>query len=172
MMPVVRRLTFTAACLVLLTQAAHGFVRNAGVAVGRPFGTRLHLFDFLNQGKIALVKQLAGDYDAQAVRSRLDNMINDNPVLMLSFTTCPYCIKAKACLDEKGAKYKAVELDVDDMGKAMRAELGDLVGRTSMPAIWIDGKFVGGCNDGPMGGVLSLNANGQLDAMLKEVGAV
>eukprot|EP00804_Cyclotella_cryptica_P021153 CCRYP_001469-RA/>CCRYP_001469-RA protein AED:0.11 eAED:0.11 QI:0/-1/0/1/-1/0/1/0/71 len=24
---------------------------------------------------------------------------------MLSFTTCPYCIKAKAILDEKGAKY-------------------------------------------------------------------
>ena len=49
--------------------------------------TTLGLFNFLNQGKKALVKSLAGDYDAVAIRARIDSLVADNPVLMLSFTT-------------------------------------------------------------------------------------
>lgn len=40
-----------------------------------------------------------------------------------------------------------LELDTDEDGKAIRAEMADFVGRTSVPAIWIGGEFVGGCND-------------------------
>ncbi|EEC49360.1 predicted protein, partial [Phaeodactylum tricornutum CCAP 1055/1] len=72
-------------------------------------------------------------------------LIKENSVLMLSFTTCPFCVKAKQVLDAKNAKYVAVELDMDPEGKAIRAEMGELLGRTSVPAVWIDGKFVGGC---------------------------
>jgi glutaredoxin len=53
-------------------------------------------------------------------------------------------IKAKGVLDGLGAKYTVVELDTDPDGKAIRAEMADMVGRTSVPAIWIDSKFVGG----------------------------
>lgn len=130
------------------------------------------VMDFLNEGKKNLVKSLAGDYDADAIRVRTDGLINDNPVLMLSFTTCPFCIKAKGVLDEMNAKYTVVELDADPDGKAIRAEMADLVGRTSVPAIWIGQKFVGGCNDGPMGGVVKLSDEGKLEAMLQEVGAI
>lgn len=65
-----------------------------------------------------------------------------------------------------------VELDADPDGKALRAEMGGLLGRTSVPAIWIDGKFVGGCNDGPMGGLLKLDESGELDGMLSAIGAI
>jgi glutaredoxin len=75
-------------------------------------------------------------------------------------------------LDGIGAKYTVVELDTDPDGKAIRAEMADLVGRTSVPAIWIGGKFVGGCNDGPMGGVITLSESGELDGLLKGVGAL
>ncbi len=44
--------------------------------------------------------------------------------------------KAKALLDEKGARYTVIELDQEADGKAIRAELGEIVGRTSVPAIW------------------------------------
>ena len=50
--------------------------------------------------------------------------------------------------------------------------MADLIGRTSVPAIWIGGKFVGGCNDGPMGGVVKLNESGELQTMLQGVGAL
>lgn len=74
--------------------------------------------------------------------------------------------------DAYNAKYTVIELTGDPDGKALRAELGALVGRTSVPAIWIDGKFVGGCNDGPMGGIMNLHESGKLLDMLQNVGAV
>ena len=40
----------------------------------------------LNEGKKALVKSLAGEYDEAEVRAKLDGYINDEAVLMLSFT--------------------------------------------------------------------------------------
>ena len=50
------------------------------------FPASLSLVGYLSK-KVGLVKSLAGDYDADAVRGKLDNMVADNPVLMLSFTT-------------------------------------------------------------------------------------
>jgi len=38
-----------------------------------------------NDGKKALVKMLAGEYDSPAVRAKLMGLIQDEPVLMLSF---------------------------------------------------------------------------------------
>ena len=86
---------------------------------------------------------------------------------------CTKCtIPAKEILDEKGAKYTVIELDQEADGKAIRAEMGDMLGRTSVPAIWIDSTFIGGCNDGPLGGINNLNSNGELDGMLKAAGAL
>uniref|UniRef100_A0A7S4HLH9 Plastid lipid-associated protein/fibrillin conserved domain-containing protein n=1 Tax=Odontella aurita TaxID=265563 RepID=A0A7S4HLH9_9STRA len=39
----------------------------------------------LNEGKKALVRSLAGDYDKQTIRAKLNGLIEDNSVLMLSF---------------------------------------------------------------------------------------
>jgi hypothetical protein len=45
------------------------------------------VMNFFNDGKKALVKSLAGDYDAVSIRARIDGLVADNPVLMFSFTT-------------------------------------------------------------------------------------
>jgi glutaredoxin 3 len=126
----------------------------------------------LNEGKKAVVKALAGEYDKEATRAKLEGLITGNPVLMLSFTTCPFCLKAKSVLDQKGVKYQTVELDVEPDGGAIRAEMADMIGRTSVPAIWIGSDFIGGCNDGPMGGIVKLEESGKLDSMLQGVGAL
>ena len=66
-----------------------------------------------------------------------------------------------------------MELDQDAEGKAIRAVMGEMLGRTSVPAIWIDGKFIGGCNDGPLGGgLLQLEESGELDTMLRAAKAM
>ena len=41
----------------------------------------------LNEGKKAMVKAMAGDYDVDATRAKLQGLVDDSPVLMLSFTT-------------------------------------------------------------------------------------
>ena len=51
-------------------------------------------------------------------------------------------------------------------GYALRAELAELTGRTSVPAVFIGGEFVGGCNDGGLGGVMTLDRAGKLQPML------
>ena len=96
---------------------------------------------------------------------------NHPPPPPCSWSGCPFCKKAKAILDDTGAKYTALELDtMGAEGKAMRAELAKLTGRTSMPNVWIGGVGVGGCNDGP--GVATLAKQGELLPKLKAVGAV
>lgn len=34
-------------------------------------------------------------------------------------------------------------------GNPLRSALGRRIGRTSVPAIFIDGVYIGGCDDGP-----------------------
>ena len=90
---------------------------------------------------------------------------------MFSFSTCPFCKKAKAVLDKAGVKYTAIELnEMGSQGMAIRSELAQRTGRTSMPNIFIGGVGVGGCNDGP--GIMTLQSNGELIPMLQKAGAL
>lgn len=172
------RLTITSTLFVLalIAGSSSAFVRssirNSNISVSSTsigVGNIAGLFD---EGKKKLVKPMAGEYDVEAIQARTNGLINDNPVLMFSFTTCPFCLKAKGVLDGMNAKYTVIELDADPDGKAIRAEMGDIIGRTSVPAIWIGKEFVGGCNDGPLGGIMKLNEEDKLEGMLKKVGAL
>ena len=72
-------------------------------------------------------------------------------------------------------RYTNIDLrkDVTD-GMAIRAELGTMIGRTSVPAIWIQQQYLGGCNDGGPNnsGISGLNDNGQLDELLRKAGVM
>ena len=41
-----------------------------------------------------------------------------------------------------------------------------------MPALYVGGTFVGGCNDGGLGGVMTLDREGKLKGLLSEAGAL
>jgi glutaredoxin 3 len=97
--------------------------------------------------KSKFAKLQAGDYDEAAVKAQLEDYIAQ-PAVMFSFTTWPFCIKAKEALDAYGAKYTVVELNEVEGGYPLRAELAAREGRTSVPALYVGGAFVGGCNDG------------------------
>lgn len=72
---------------------------------------------------------------------------------------CPYCVRAKALLDAKGAAYD--EYDIT-MGGPKRAEMQDRVpGAQTVPQILIDGQAVGGSDD-----LHALDRAGKLDALL------
>jgi glutaredoxin 3 len=60
----------------------------------------------------------------------------------------------------------ALELDTleGNEGNEIRAVLGRKTQRTSVPAIFINGEFIGGCNDGP--GLMTLAETGELDERL------
>ena len=74
-----------------------------------------------------------------------------------------------------GVEPKCVELDQPfSKGNPLRAELGRLVGRTSVPAIFIGGEYVGGCEDGPSDaapGLLPLAFKGTLQEKIAAAAA-
>lgn len=71
---------------------------------------------------------------------------------------CPYCERAKALLDSKGAEYKEIVASNDP---ALRKEMNERSGRATYPQIFIDGLHVGGCDD-----LVSLDSRGGLDPLL------
>ena len=117
-----------------------------------------------------VAERVAGDFDAAAIDARLDESIASGGVVLYSFTSCPFCKRAKELLNAKGVAYTAIELDEDADGPAMRARLGARTGRTSVPSVWVGGEYLGGLNDGP--GLLPLDAEGSLDPKLRAVGAI
>lgn len=80
-----------ATTLLLFSFSSNAFAPAPRCGAGRGVevrtSTTLNLFDFFNEGKKALVKKIAGNYDALAIQARIDGLIKNNKVLMLSFTT-------------------------------------------------------------------------------------
>eukprot|EP00242_Pyramimonas_sp_CCMP2087_P004663 CAMPEP_0198210132 /NCGR_PEP_ID=MMETSP1445-20131203/19617_1 /TAXON_ID=36898 /ORGANISM="Pyramimonas sp., Strain CCMP2087" /LENGTH=194 /DNA_ID=CAMNT_0043884111 /DNA_START=108 /DNA_END=692 /DNA_ORIENTATION=+ len=105
----------------------------------------------INQAKKWVARQQSGEYDSAAMQAMIDATIAENKVVVFSFSTCPFCLKAKNELDARNIPYKALELNVIENGMAMRAQLAEMTDRTSVPNIFIDGKNIGGCNDGTPG---------------------
>mmetsp|Transcript_33763 Transcript_33763/g.60758 ORF Transcript_33763/g.60758 Transcript_33763/m.60758 type:complete len:85 (+) Transcript_33763:58-312(+) len=81
----------TAIAFVSFATAARAFAPCQSVHNARPTELKAspldNIFSFVKGGKIGLVKSIAGDYDEDAVQSKLDSLIKKKPLLMLSFTT-------------------------------------------------------------------------------------
>jgi glutaredoxin 3 len=74
---------------------------------------------------------------------------------------CPYCVRAKHLLDDKGVAYD--EYDIS-MGGPKRDEMVRRApGARTVPQIFINGKSVGGSDD-----LYALDRQGKLNAMLAE----
>lgn len=81
-------------------------------------------------------------------------------VIIYSSDYCPYCINAKRLLTAKGVQFEEIRVD----GKpALRAEMTQKAGRTSVPQIWIGDTHVGGCDD-----LYALERAGRLDGLLAD----
>lgn len=123
----------------------------------------------------------------EEARSALEGWISKEPVLVLVTSTCRFCAKALFVLGEEGvaeSQRRVVDLnDEDEAPPLLRAAMKSLIGRTSVPAIWIGGEFVGGCNDGGThgGGLMGLvfeedgegdSGGTRLRQMLSDAGAL
>lgn len=74
---------------------------------------------------------------------------------------CPYCVRAKHLLDQKGVSY--AEYDVS-MGGTKRDEMAARIpGSRTVPQIFINDQPVGGSDD-----LAALERSGKLDALLAQ----
>jgi len=80
-------------------------------------------------------------------------------VEIYTWSTCPFCIRAKALLNKKGVDFTEYCIDGDETARAAMADRAN--GRRSLPQIFINGVHVGGCDD-----LHALDRQGKLDPML------
>jgi glutaredoxin 3 len=81
------------------------------------------------------------------------------PVKMFSTASCPYCIRAKALLRERGVE-TIDDIRIDEQ-PGQRATMIQLTKRTSVPQIFIGDTYVGGCDD-----LVALDRRGELAPLL------
>ena len=67
------------------------------------------------------------------------------PVKMYTTQVCPFCLRAKALLRQRGVE--AIEEIRIDLDPAERERMMALTGRRTVPQIFIGQTHVGGCDD-------------------------
>lgn len=66
-------------------------------------------------------------------------------VRMYTTQVCPYCVRAKALLKQRGvAEIEEIRVDLDP---SQRDHMIELTGRRTVPQIFIGTTHVGGCDD-------------------------
>ena len=81
------------------------------------------------------------------------------PVKMYTTQVCPYCVRAKALLAQRGvAQIDEIRVDLDP---AQRVHMMAITGQRTVPQIYIGDTHVGGCDD-----LYELDRQGKLDPLL------
>jgi len=126
--------------------------------------------------KQAIASVVAGEYDEESVKAEMSALIGSAPAVMFTWEFCPSCKKAVAAFEEAGADVKIVRLDDPwSKGNPLRAELGKMAGRSSVPLIFLGGRYVGGFDGGvseEAPGIQSMAFKGTLLPTLAAIGAM
>ncbi|MBD2141854.1 glutaredoxin 3 [Anabaena sp. FACHB-1250] len=80
-------------------------------------------------------------------------------VEIYTWSTCPFCLRAKSLLNNKGVNFTEYSIDGDEDARAKMAQRAN--GRRSLPQIFINDHHIGGCDD-----IHALERQGKLDEML------
>lgn len=84
------------------------------------------------------------------------------PVTMYTTQICPYCLRAKALLKQRGVM--AIDEIRVDLDGGQRQRMVDLTGRRTVPQIFIGDTYVGGCDE-----LVALDQRGGLAPLLQSV---
>ena len=80
-------------------------------------------------------------------------------VRMYTTQVCPYCIRAKSLLKQRGVdQINEVRIDLDPQ---QRAQMIERTGRRTVPQIFIGETYVGGCDE-----LMALDRSGGLAPLL------
>ncbi len=83
-------------------------------------------------------------------------------VRMYTTATCPYCLRAKALLIQRGVT--AIDEIRVDLNPAQREHMVQATGRRTVPQIFIGDTHVGGCDD-----LVALDQRGGLTPLLASI---
>ncbi|XP_076923659.1 glutaredoxin-C4-like [Bidens hawaiensis] len=73
--------------------------------------------------------------------------VSSHPIVIFSKSYCPYCKRAKGVFKDLNTKPYVVELDEREDGSKIQDALSEIVGRRTVPQVFINGKHLGGSDD-------------------------
>ncbi|KAK9165387.1 hypothetical protein Scep_000578 [Stephania cephalantha] len=94
----------------------------------------------------------------------VQNVVYSNKIAIFSKSYCPYSLRAKHLFAELNEKPFVVELDLRDDGSQIQNVLLDLVGKSTVPQVFVNGRHVGGSDDTRIALL-----NGQLQKLLDKI---
>eukprot|EP01089_Gocevia_fonbrunei_P007822 TRINITY_DN19130_c0_g1_i1.p1 TRINITY_DN19130_c0_g1~~TRINITY_DN19130_c0_g1_i1.p1 ORF type:complete len:112 (-),score=20.92 TRINITY_DN19130_c0_g1_i1:78-413(-) len=99
----------------------------------------------------------------ETVKRYVSDVHQVHALVIWSKTYCGYCAKVKRLFDHLNKPYKSIELDTMNEGSKIQQHLQQLTGQTTVPSIWIRGKYIGGCDT-----TLKLYKEGKLKDLFEE----
>ncbi|CAJ1408002.1 unnamed protein product [Effrenium voratum] len=83
------------------------------------------------------------------LKSKVEEMIALQPIMVFSKSWCPFCKKAKDSLQQEGIRFGVCELDT--LGEEVEAQVQDILaeitGARTVPRVFIGGQCIGGGTD-------------------------
>ncbi|XP_050373796.1 glutaredoxin-C4 [Argentina anserina] len=73
--------------------------------------------------------------------------VSSNKIAIFSKSYCPYCRRAKAVFKELKQVPYVVELDERVDGRDIQDALSEIIGRRTVPQVFVNGKYIGGSDD-------------------------
>lgn len=80
-------------------------------------------------------------------------------VVLYTTPWCPFCVRARQLLEQKGVDYENIDVSRDP---ARKQEMMQASGRHTVPQIWINAEHIGGCDE-----LFALERSGRLDRMIE-----
>jgi len=83
----------------------------------------------------------------------LQALANEFPIFMIAKSTCPFSTASKALLAQLGLPFVFMDIDLTrdldlvPLTQAIAEAAVNLTGKTTVPIIWVNGKFIGGYED-------------------------
>ena len=92
----------------------------------------------------------------------MNRSISDSGITTVEIYTwrfCPFCLRAKALLNEKGVQFTEYSIDGDDEARTKMSERAG--GLRTVPQIFINGNGIGGCDE-----LYELERNNELNELI------
>jgi cysteine synthase A len=108
-------------------------------------------FDVPATCAVAPAREQSAELDAEAVQF-VNEVIAAEPVVLFALEWCEFCWSVRKLFGKLGLPYRSIDLDSvayqeNDRGGKIRAALGNRIGVSTIPQIFIGGQHVGGCTE-------------------------
>ncbi|EFJ10039.1 hypothetical protein SELMODRAFT_174566 [Selaginella moellendorffii] len=109
---------------------------------------------------LAVTRAADGSSAPSFVKSTIDN----HDIVIFSKSYCPYCRRAKSVFKSLNETPHVVELDLREDGDEIQEALQGLVGRRTVPQVFVGGKHIGGSDD-----TVEAHESGRLETIINGI---